>query len=177
MKLGCFPTFHLDCKCGTCVGKRGKHRWKCWFCVSTHLTPQPAGRPPCPTDSAQKWHVRTTYLNQTTVVAISAKWRFTEERTGLRNYAQAREIRLQNGAKVIVKPFYLSGKKWPVTILRISDFSSVDVTQAKKSALQLCNKEYDRAEGCVTVHRPVSKSPASVVVSGQAWGCGFKATL
>lgn len=29
----------------------------------------------------------------------------------LKNYAQAIEIRLQNGAKVISKPFYLSGKK------------------------------------------------------------------
>lgn len=49
---------------------------------------------------------------------------------GLRNHAQPLKLDFKKGAKVILRPFYLSGKKiLHVITLRISHFSSVNVAQ------------------------------------------------
>lgn len=72
MKLGCFQLFILMVSLVACVGKAREAQMKVLVCVSTHLIPQPAGLPTCPTNSAQKLHVQTIYQNQTPVVAISA---------------------------------------------------------------------------------------------------------
>lgn len=61
---------------------------------------------------------------------------WVDEIKDVRSYAGAVEIRLQNGSKVILKPFYWSEKnKLRVIILRIDDFSSAYVAPAKKSEM------------------------------------------
>lgn len=60
-----------------------------------------------------------------------------EEIKRLRNYAQAREIRLQIGAKEFCSHFtcWEKKKKMCSHFLKMSDFSSVDLTQVKKSEM------------------------------------------
>lgn len=63
---------------------------------------------------------------------------------------------------MILKPFYLSEKKLPVIILRIHDFSSVEVAQAKKSAMELF---HNKAEICLTMQPIVNTLPISMIIS------------
>lgn len=141
MKLGCFPTFFflgfwVLCLCWG--GRQGEGcGWKSWSCVSLISSSPPAALPTCPANPDRNhtfrhlpkpdmWCCHFSIMNQFRF----GRWKKKKkERERLKIYAQAIETRLQNGVKVILKPFYLSRKKLHIITLRISHFSSAVVAQ------------------------------------------------